>query len=86
MVQKSLVVWFKVHPLTPKPILGAHLCQPSFKIFTELCSICFPFIVILKTSLDIFKNDMYKLPDGTKNNDNLMNIEISATISNTTNM
>lgn len=29
---------------------------------------------------------MYKLPDGTENNDNLMNIEISATISNTTSM
>lgn len=29
---------------------------------------------------------MYKLPDGTENNDNLMNIEINATISNTTSM
>lgn len=29
---------------------------------------------------------MYKLPDGTENNDDLMNIEISATISNTTDM
>lgn len=30
------------------------------------------------------KNDAYRLTDGTENN-NLMNIEISATISNTTN-